>query len=137
MPVDLYMEHLNHTLKDYMKGLGANISEATVIQTSKSLRNLMEVTSHFDSICNIHPESIYHTCKSYGKDLDMVLEELSTKSRVFDYIPGRYHKPFKDIKPHISDHVDLDSLFQWIRKCQAKLSNHMKLKSILYPSNEQ
>ena len=43
MPVDLYMEHLNRTLKDYLKGLGANVSEATITQTSKSLRNLMQV----------------------------------------------------------------------------------------------
>lgn len=77
MPVDLYMEHLNRTLKDYLKGLGANESEATITQTSKSLRNLMELTSHFDSICDIHPDSIYHTCKQYGKDLDMVIEELT------------------------------------------------------------
>ena len=131
------MEHLNRTLKDYLRGLGANISEATVVQTSKSLRNLMEVTSHFDSICGIHPESIYHTSKSYGKDLDVVLEELAVKSRVFDYVPGRYHRTFKDIKPHISEHVDLDSLFQWIKKYQAKLSNQTKLKYILYPSKEQ
>ena len=64
MPVDLYMEHLNRTLKDYLKGLGANVSEATITQTSKSLRNLMELTSHLDSIRDIHPESIlYHTYK--------------------------------------------------------------------------
>ena len=100
MPVDLYMEHLNRTLKDYLKGLGANVSEATITQTSKSLRNLMEVTSHFDSMCDIPPDSIYHTCKRYGKDLDMMIEELTERSRVFDYIPGRFHRLFKDIKPH-------------------------------------
>ena len=133
MPVDLYMEHLNRTLKDYLKGLGANVSEATIVQTSKSLRNLMEMTSHFDSICGIHPDSIYHTCKRYGKDLDMVLEELTTRSRVFDYVPGRFHRSFKDIKPHISEHVDLDSLFQWIKKHQVKISSQMKLKTLLRP----
>lgn len=131
MPIDLYMEHLNRTLKDYLKGLGANVSEATIIQTSKSLRSLMEVTSHFDSICDIHPESIYHTCKRYEKDLDMVIEELIQRSRVFDYTPGRFHRSFKDIKPHISHHVDLDSLFKWIKKHQSKLASQMKLKTFI------
>ena len=120
MPVDLYMEHLNRTLKDYLKGLGANVSEATITQTSKSFRNLMQITSHFDSICDIPPDSIYHTCKRYGEDLDLVINELTQKSRVFDYIPGHFHRSFKDIKPHISDHIDLDSLFKWIRKYKTK-----------------
>ena len=46
----------------YLLGLCANVSEATIIQTSKVLHILMEVSSHFDTICSIHPESIYHTC---------------------------------------------------------------------------
>ena len=58
VPVDLFMEHLNRTWKDYLHGLGANVSEATIIQTSKSLCNLMAVSSHFDTISGIHPESI-------------------------------------------------------------------------------
>ena len=95
------MEHLNCTLKDYLLGLGANVSEAPIVQTSKSLCNLMEVSSHFDIICDIRPESIYHTCQSYGKDLEMLVEELSLESRVFDYIPGCFHRSFLGIKPHI------------------------------------
>ena len=34
IPTDLFMEHLNRTLKDYMKGLGANISEKAIVQTA-------------------------------------------------------------------------------------------------------
>ena len=51
--MDLHMEHLNRTLKDYLTGLDPNISEAAIIQTSKLLRKVMEVTSHFDSIFDI------------------------------------------------------------------------------------
>ena len=132
IPIDLFMEHLNRTLKDYLLGLGANVSEATIVQTSKSLRNLMEVSSHFDSICSIHRNSIHHTCQSYGKDLETLVEELTSKSRVFDYIPGRCHRSFQGIKPHISDHIDVDKLFQWIKKHQAKISSQNKLKDILH-----
>lgn len=44
---DLFMKHLNKTLKDYLKGLGANISEDTIVQTSKSLRGVMDMTTNF------------------------------------------------------------------------------------------
>lgn len=133
MRVDLYMEHTNHTLKDYLKGLGANVSQATIIfQMSK---NLMEVTSHFDSICDIHQRA--HTYKCYGQDLDIVLEELTVRSRMFDYVPGHFHWSFKDIKSHIREHVDLDSLFQWIKKHQVQASSQMKLETSLSPKKAQ
>jgi len=67
-------------------------------------------------MCGIHLDSIYHNCKQHGKDLDVVLEELTVRSTVFNYVPGRFHRSFKDIKPHLSEHVDIDSLFQWIKK---------------------
>ena len=80
------MEHLNRTLKDHLLGLGANVSESTIIQISRSLRKLMAVTAHFDSACGIYKESIYHTCKDASKDLQLVVDELQ-KSEVFDHIP--------------------------------------------------
>ena len=110
------------TLKDCLLGLGANISESTIIQISRSLSKLMAVSTHFDSECGIPKESIYHTCKDTSKDLQLVVDELQ-KSKVFDYIPGRYHKTFQNIKPHISAHVDTDKLFSWIQGHQKKISN--------------
>ena len=77
IPIDLFMKHLNRTLKDYLMGLGANVSENTICQTSKSLRNLMEVSAHFDDICDIHRQSIYHTSQCYGRDLELISEELT------------------------------------------------------------
>ena len=41
IPSDVFMEHLNRTLKDYLKGLGENISDSTILQTGKSLRGLI------------------------------------------------------------------------------------------------
>ena len=76
IPSDLYMEHLNRALKDCLKGLGANISDATILQTGKSLRRLMHKTSYFDKICAIKPDSIHHTQRSSMKD-----EELGTYRR--------------------------------------------------------
>ena len=132
MPVDLFMEHLNRTLNDYLHGLGANVSEATIIQTSKSLCNLMTVSSHFDAISGIHPESIYHTSRCYGKDLKLVVDDLTSKSRVFDYVPGRFHRSFKHLKPHISDHIDVNNLIKWIKSHQLKISQQNKLKNVLH-----
>ena len=42
IPVDLYLEHLNRTLKDYVRSIGANVTANTVVRASKSLRFFAE-----------------------------------------------------------------------------------------------
>ena len=125
------MEHINRTLKDYLHGLGANIRENTIVQTSKLLRGLMNIADQFDCTSGIHASSIYHTCKSSHKDCKAILDEL-LKTEVFSYIPGRSHRTFAKIKPHISAHVDSDKLFTWIRTQQKKISDSIRLRKIFH-----
>ena len=59
VPADLEMEHLNRFLKSYIKGLGANVSKESMVQTSRALE---EVSDNFD-----------HTRKSSAKDEQMIM----------------------------------------------------------------
>ena len=43
IPMDLHMEHLNRLLKDMIIGIGANISESAIVQSSKSLNGIKTV----------------------------------------------------------------------------------------------
>ena len=61
LPTALFMEHLHRTLKEYLRGLGPNSSEKSMMQMSKSLRGLIHFTKHFDDISQISPNSISHT----------------------------------------------------------------------------
>ena len=87
IPIDLLMEHLNRQLKDSILGLGANLTEKTIVNSSKSLKGVMDVCSNFDQICLLKPESIHHTKKGTKGDRDMILQELVSKSDVFQYTP--------------------------------------------------
>ena len=127
IPSDLFMEHLNRTLKDYLAGLGANISDATILQTGKSLHGIME---YFDRICNIAPDSISHTQRSTSKDEELILKELISESRVFDYVPGCHHQLFQDIKAHISSSIDTFKLVTMIKKHQRAIADYINLKDI-------
>ena len=42
IPVDLHMEHLDRLLKDMIIGIGANISEQAIVQSSKSLDGIKQ-----------------------------------------------------------------------------------------------
>ena len=91
----------------------------------------MELTTYFDTICDIAPDSIHHTKRSALKDEELIMKELTEESRVFDYIPGRHHHSFKDVKAHISSSIDTFKLVTMIKKHQEAIANYMDLQAIL------
>ena len=62
------------------------------------------------------PDSIHHTKRSALKDEELIMKELTEESIVFDYIPGRHHHSFKDVKAHISSSIDTFKLLTMIKK---------------------
>lgn len=102
-PVDLFLEHLNRTLKDYLHGVGPNISSNTISASQQVTE--VDVCVHFDKVSNIRPTSLYHTSPSSSEERDKIIAQLATESRVFDYIPGRFHHTFKSVQPHVSSHM--------------------------------
>ena len=84
IPANLHMEHLNRTLKDIIRGMGANVTEATIIQAGKSLQMIMSVMANFDAETNVAHTSDYHT--KLCKDEELILTEFVQKSKVFDYV---------------------------------------------------
>lgn len=130
IPADLFLEHLNRTLKDFVKSIGANVTSSTVVQASKSLKCLFNIGTHFDLICGVNPVSLHHTKASAKDDRDKILKQLVSDSQVFDYIPGRYHKTFKKIHPHISSHIDATELIAWIKRTRNNIANRHELRKI-------
>ena len=108
----------------------ANVSPSTITQTSKSLKFLLNISDHFDEICNVNPISLHHTKASSKEDRDKILKQLASESRVFDYVPGRYHKTFKGIHPHISSHLDINKLVTWIKQTRNSIANRHELKKL-------
>lgn len=94
VPVDLHMERLNRTVKDYVGTLSGNISESTILQCGKSLGGIQKMCSTFDDEANIHASSTAHTRASTKSDEKKVMTKLVKTSTIFDYVPGRCHKTF-------------------------------------------
>lgn len=130
IPTDLHMEHLNRMLKDVITGLGANISESSIMNASKSLNAIALLTETFDDQLGIHHASIHHTKKSSDKDRELVLKQLTSDSNVFDYTPGRKHFGFKKISPNIARNLDADALFRWINKHKKELAKQLKFQKL-------
>lgn len=92
--------------------------------------------NHFDDICGIKPVSIHHTKASSKDDRDKILTQLVSETKVFDYIPGRYHKTFKDVRPHVSSHIDINKLTTWIKQTRDSIANRHELKKLFQRENK-
>ena len=68
IPIDLQMEHLNHTLKNMLLGIGANITESTIFNASRSLNGNVAMCNSFDKQLGIAHDSIHHSRKSCEAD---------------------------------------------------------------------
>lgn len=131
IPVDLYMEHLNRTLKDYISSACANVSQETIVRASHSLHLVLQISSQFDRCSGVDCVSLHHTKREYGKYLQVILKELVSDSKVFEYIPGRHHHTFKNIQPHISSHIDIN---KWIKYPTKKFRTLPNLATSFIPN---
>ena len=120
IPIDLYNEHLNRSLKDAVAAVGANASIQTILQCGKSLKGLIDTQNPFDSEHHIHKFSLEHSPAVSSKDENLIIDELIT-ARVFDHVPGRFHPTFHNIKPCISMSMNVDKLIEMIRRHQRVL----------------
>lgn len=109
IPSDLHMEHSIRLLKDTLAGVGANITEEVIVNASISMDGVQQICS---SDTDLHPVSLHHTKKSSKLDQSLIVNQLVNESNVFDYIPGRKHGSFPNIKPNITQDLNTDKLFK-------------------------
>ena len=95
IPLDLHQEHLNRLCKDCVKGLRSNKTKDAIVRCGKALGTLNTVLNNFDENNNVPTVSDAHHSPSFKQDLNLIVEELQ-QTKVFDVIPNRTHKSFKN-----------------------------------------
>ena len=94
IPVDLLMEHLNRTVKECIKSLGANQTDTAILKVSRALGTLLPVLNNFDSVNNVPEVSGIHTHKNPDKDVEIIEKELKKNQCIQNYsLPQAYHIP--------------------------------------------
>lgn len=126
MLLDLAMEHLNRTLKDFVSSLGANVTEKTILQCGRSLGGIMSVCQTFDKSNDIVPDSVEYTVQSCSQDKTLILNQLVNTSHVFDYVPGRRHQTFPKVQASVASTLD-KKMIDWIEKQKVKLQKSIIL----------
>ena len=101
--------------------------------TKERILNSNYRTEQYCSELGIKPTSSHHTRHSSEKDKQLIIDELSRKSRVFEYVPGRVHPSYRSIEPCIAKTVDADKLIKWITTQKQKLKNNAEFAKFLNP----
>ena len=76
IPCDLHQEHLNHIVKDAIRGLQANKTGSSIIRVAKILGTVSPVLNAFDSENQVRNLSGAHAIPSTEKDRDLILQHL-------------------------------------------------------------
>jgi len=116
------MEHINHACKSAVASLGANLTPKAIVRVGRCIGPLLTATHQFDKESDVQTPRGSHSKASFKKDLKLVVQELSEKSKVFKHLPGRTHDSFKSLKNSMLEKLSKDDLTKWMkytikRKC--------------------
>lgn len=120
--MDVALEHDNHALKEIIRGLGANISEQSVLRVCRAFFVLMKLHHLLDSEISVKEVSGKHTKKSVKEDLMKVVKTL-TEQHVFEKQPTR--EPMYCFPDCPRDYLQLlktKELFGWINDHKKNVS---------------
>ena len=111
IPLDLFMEHLNLLLKRLGKGMGGNMTNASLQRAAQSVVPLDVMKGIYED-CSKIKRSGHHGSKNPEEAVEVIVNDL-LKGNVFGHRPGRSGYPsFAKFKSNILD-VDYRDFFQW------------------------
>lgn len=112
--MDLALEHDNHLLKDMIRGLGANVTEASVRRICMSFFIMKAFLENLDLEMSVKKVSGEHCKKSVKQDLKKVVQTLQEQN-VFEKQATREAMfSFPDCPRDYLQLVDAKTLFSWI-----------------------
>ena len=116
IPCDLYMEHLNRTIKDTLQHLGANKTEHAIVRSRKCSYALSTMLSNFDQRSGVKEQFGSHTRASENIDISKAVAILQA-NKVFLDEGQRQHSAFKSFKCNgLLSSLKLDKLKAWMEE---------------------
>lgn len=114
IPLDLALEHFNNQIKTIIRKLGPNATNKNALdRITKALTINKSLMDNFDSRCNVIKRSGKHVRKSATKDLEKVVNELTSKKAMYA-TPGRRYEIFKNFPRTLLSGFDIHAFYQWI-----------------------
>ena len=115
IPLDESTEHSNNFVKQCIRNLGPNISEAAVSRLCKAESSTRLMLEKLDETLQRFSKSGSHSETSENKDLDELIKKVAA-FKPFSKLKGRKYAHFLNFKQDRLEDLDVSDLYHWINK---------------------
>ena len=113
--LDLHLEHLNHFLKELLKGLRSNIDENNARRIAESMGNMKKIVDKVSEIFELGADTAYRKKKQDKEDVIKLAMEYNS-SKLFEKLTGREFPSFPKFSNDLFSRLDMDKLAIWIKE---------------------
>ena len=114
---DLRLGQINQVSKQAIRGIGApNVTCDSIQSTTQSTGSLEKLLVTSSQDLGITKRSTHHTNTTRQAVFTPVLNQLHTKAKMFDFVPGHKFESFPKVTQSIYSSLDKKKLHRWISK---------------------
>ena len=113
IPADKRMEYLVKQVKEHIKHMFSNKTEANIRNRSSAIASVREISENFDRASSVVVRSKKHSDKSAQGD-ELTILDCLRRVRPFKHQPGRFHEHFRNIKASSTIDYNVRHYHQWI-----------------------
>ena len=115
MEEDLAQEISNCKGKEIVKSMGPNKTIKSISRVCKAVNGIKKISENFNENCSINNSSTQHSKPDEMNDEKEIISIL-TKLDPFNYVNGRHHASFPDIKSTPSRYINIVENDKWIEE---------------------
>ena len=119
-PMDQLKENQVKTLKDLIRGLGANKTEKSVVDISKAGPYITDVVSNLDSQIAYNDFQTRHKARDDQEDLGAILETLQTY-KPLSFTPGRKLAKYPQMKENVFQTIQEKEFLECLSTISSRL----------------
>lgn len=128
VPGDQALEFMNMKAKDALKTLHGNMTSSSIQRCGRSLAGCNDILDAYTKGLNQYFGKPSNTKPSLKPEIEKFVK-LLTVEKLFEYIPGRGHKSFKDFNKNPLHKLDGTKLRNYLREKKEEYSTIQRLKS--------
>ena len=128
VPCDLALEFMNMRAKDALNGLRGNLTSAAIQRCGRSLQGCNSVIDSYNQGLNQFFGKPSNSKPSLQKDITKLVDHLQ-KEKLFDNIPGRFHKSFSTIQYDSLSKLNGVTLSKWLTDKKEEFSRIQRTSS--------
>lgn len=127
IPLDEATEHSNNFVKQGIKNLGPNITEAAVARICKCENATRSILDNLDESISRHQQSGHHSKPSSSMDLQELVKT-AFNFNIFKEQPGRKYHHFRDFQSDRLNDLHPTELHSWISKHKKNVALGIKAR---------